>query len=476
MTRFSTFLRGFVLTTILAGTLPAVAQAQPANSLIKGSGPAVYFYAVDGKRYVFPNEQTYRSWYSSQMYIVPMSDSDIGFIPIGGNVTIKPGSTLVKVTTDPKVYLVARGRVLRWVQTEQLAQALYGATWNKKVVDVPDVFFTNYLVGDPIMNADDVTLADFVSLTLPDLELFGPGSQTVTFPTVAAAPASPAVASPSVIITKPTFTMNIIPEQASFNQPVQIFAQITGNPKPILKLEIYSESGGALLATCPNSTTCSAAFTVTTAPLIEKFYPIAYDADGRILMPAELRPTLVVPSTSNEIQMSVSPQTIANGSRANFTSEYNVLGYTASSHKIYARIPGNPQPYLWKDCGGTNSCAGSSVFYRTTDLFSKVTVGGDSIVSPIVRLSTSGGEAPKPVLVATPLTSNTVKFDMTPPSGEMIGQTFIVDGTTAIDPPYAMCDGPCSITLQINKAGDVTAFTWVGGKQEASNTISVSPQ
>ena len=33
------------------------------GELIKASQPAVYYLADDGKRYVFPNERIYFSWY-----------------------------------------------------------------------------------------------------------------------------------------------------------------------------------------------------------------------------------------------------------------------------------------------------------------------------------------------------------------------------------------------------------------------------
>ncbi len=477
MTRFAFSLRAFVAASLLLSAFPASAQIRlPANSLIKGSGPAVYFYGADGRRYVFPNQQTYNSWYSSFSNIGLISDSDLGSIQIGGNVTIKPGSTLVKVTTDPKVYAVARGRVLRWVKSEAVAAVLYGAAWNKKVVDIPDAFFTNYLVGDPIDSADQLPLSELLGETLPGTELFGPGSMSVTVPSQPASTSTQPSQPTAVFPSSPSFTMTITANQAVLNQKVTVFAEITGNSKPIKKLEIWSESGDALLGSCDNSTTCSAVYTVMSAPLVERFYPIATDDNGQILMSADERPTLVVASTSNDLQMQVTPQEIANGSRASFTSSYTRSGAIVKSHKIYALVPGNPQPYLWLDCGATSYCAGSTVFYRTTDLYSQIVGEGVTLISPSIRLTATGGESPKPVLKATSPGKNLMDIAMTPPSGEMIGETFIVNGTKTSDPAFALCDGPCSITIQINKPGYVTAFTWVGGKQEPSNVVTLTPE
>lgn len=131
---------------------------QPAQcvsgTLIKGSLPAVYFCGKDGKRYVFVNEGAFYSWFHDFSTVVTLSDSALAQIPLGGNITYKPGSRMVKINTDPKVYAVARGGLLRWVTSEAVAAQLYGADWNQKIDDVPDSFFFSYRIGDPITDAD----------------------------------------------------------------------------------------------------------------------------------------------------------------------------------------------------------------------------------------------------------------------------------------------------------------------------------
>lgn len=152
---FSSFVS---LTTILwsvGGTLafPNVARAATLNpgDLIKASGPAVYYYAADGKRYVFPNEKTYFSWYTDFSSVKTITDAELAAVTIGGNITIRPGTKLVKITTDPKVYAVTgRCAVLHWLESETLAKQLYGDNWAQRVVDVPDSFFVNYAVGSSV--------------------------------------------------------------------------------------------------------------------------------------------------------------------------------------------------------------------------------------------------------------------------------------------------------------------------------------
>jgi hypothetical protein len=60
---------------------------------------------------------------------------------------------MVKINTDPKVYAVERGGLLRWIQSGETAAALYGTAWNKKIDDVSDAFFINYTIGDPVLSA-----------------------------------------------------------------------------------------------------------------------------------------------------------------------------------------------------------------------------------------------------------------------------------------------------------------------------------
>ncbi len=136
-------------------TPPATPLLFKPGALIKNRlNPAVYYYARDGKRYVFPNAQIYHSWYVDFSSVLVVSDAMLSSIPIGGNVTYRPGALMLKIQSDPKVYAVARGGWLRWVSTEAVAKALYGDNWNQKIHDVPDAFFFNYQIGDPITDAN----------------------------------------------------------------------------------------------------------------------------------------------------------------------------------------------------------------------------------------------------------------------------------------------------------------------------------
>jgi len=155
-----------MFTTVLSMSMFAmplqVGATASAGDLIKMDGlSSVYYLAADGKRYVFPNEQTYFSWYSDFSGVVTIPQSELESYSLGANVTIRPGTKLVKITTDPKVYAVEADGTLKWVPDEDTATTLYGSAWASLVIDVPDAFFTNYTVS-----ADQVSATAYPEGTL----------------------------------------------------------------------------------------------------------------------------------------------------------------------------------------------------------------------------------------------------------------------------------------------------------------------
>ncbi|MFH1047630.1 MAG: hypothetical protein V1738_04975 [Patescibacteria group bacterium] len=118
------------------------------------NNPAVYYCGADGKRYVFPTQQVFLSWFDNFDDVVTISPEDMAKIMLGGNVTYKPGVRMMKIQSDPKTYAVARGGILRWVTTEAVARGLYGDAWNQFIDDINVAFFLNYTIGDPITDAD----------------------------------------------------------------------------------------------------------------------------------------------------------------------------------------------------------------------------------------------------------------------------------------------------------------------------------
>ena len=146
-----------VLTVIVTSGFGSLANAAApqAGDLIKMDGlSSVYYLGADGKRYVFPTSSTYFSWYKDFSGVITVSASELQSYPLGSNVTMRPGTKLVKITTDPSVYAVTPNSVLRKVASEADAIKLYGTSWAKRVVDVPDAFFTNYTIGSALASGE----------------------------------------------------------------------------------------------------------------------------------------------------------------------------------------------------------------------------------------------------------------------------------------------------------------------------------
>ncbi len=127
----------------------------------------VYYLASDGKRYVFPSKDTLVSWYSTGQDLLDgksdvcnrvklISDVDLAGTIIGGNVSIRPGTYLVKIDSDPVVYAISRNRTLHAIGWQgptdypiegQYAEMIFPGTSLQRLRIIPDAFFTNYWMG-----------------------------------------------------------------------------------------------------------------------------------------------------------------------------------------------------------------------------------------------------------------------------------------------------------------------------------------
>ncbi len=110
----------------------------------------VYYFGSDNKRHIFPNEKTYRSWYSDWSNVKTIAALELQQMTLGENVIVRPGTVLVKIQTDPKVYAVEPGGLLRWIPTEERIKTLYGDAWATKIIDVPLAFWGDYSFGSDI--------------------------------------------------------------------------------------------------------------------------------------------------------------------------------------------------------------------------------------------------------------------------------------------------------------------------------------
>lgn len=126
------------------------------GSLIRGvAESAVWYYARDGKRYLFPNTATFATWYKDFRNVRMVSDAEVRSLAVGGNVTYKPGSRLLKPRNDRTIFAVSRGGVLRPLASDAVAAAIFGPRYYALIDDLPEANFTNYTVGPVVSRASD---------------------------------------------------------------------------------------------------------------------------------------------------------------------------------------------------------------------------------------------------------------------------------------------------------------------------------
>ena len=126
------------------------------NKLKKSAQNDVYYYGADGKRYIFPTIETYKSWFA-QISITDIMQYDLDKLyetPLGGNVFLRPGS-LMQTPTDFNIYLVVKNGQISPINDKSLLAKLYGDDWQKKLVNLPNFYFTNYKVIKPINSVSD---------------------------------------------------------------------------------------------------------------------------------------------------------------------------------------------------------------------------------------------------------------------------------------------------------------------------------
>ncbi len=148
----------FLIVGQARGALAVTVTTDMEGGLVKGSAADVYFLGADAKRYIFPNEKVFFSWYKDFSTVQVISDADLAAQPIGGNVVFRPGTRLVKIPSDPKVYAVASDGTLRWVSTEDLAKSIFGDSWVKQINEVPPSYLDSYQTGAPIEKTTDYRL------------------------------------------------------------------------------------------------------------------------------------------------------------------------------------------------------------------------------------------------------------------------------------------------------------------------------
>ncbi len=156
-------------TTSSVGVSPFSQASQSVSAvepgwLIRSSGSgSVYYVGSDGKRHVFWNAQTFFTWTDSWSNVVWVTDATLPTLALGSPMLPKPGVVLVKIVSDPNVYLVeadANGTfLLRHIVSESVATEMFGAAWADDVIDLEPTLFAHYERGDDVTAPEPVDLS-----------------------------------------------------------------------------------------------------------------------------------------------------------------------------------------------------------------------------------------------------------------------------------------------------------------------------
>jgi hypothetical protein len=116
-----------------------------------------YYYASDNKRYTFPDETSFKSWFpKTDLNEVKIADLETLYeTSLGGNVPLRPGS-LIMTETDPKIYMITNNIEMKIFGNSTLLETLYGQDYQNLITDIPNKFFTQYNITGAINQPQDI--------------------------------------------------------------------------------------------------------------------------------------------------------------------------------------------------------------------------------------------------------------------------------------------------------------------------------
>jgi len=111
----------------------------------------VYYIGLDAKRHPFVNGQVYFTWYENFDMVRTIDGAVLTQIALGTPVLTRPGTMMVKIQSDPRTFAVEPGDyTIRWVPTEEVAVALYGNTWNQRIMDIEPTYWSRFTMGSDL--------------------------------------------------------------------------------------------------------------------------------------------------------------------------------------------------------------------------------------------------------------------------------------------------------------------------------------
>ena len=136
---------------------------------VKGeSFSSIYYLNLDLERQPFINETVYFTHQPDFENVIVISDELLATLPIGTPMLPKPGTVLVKVQDDPKVYYVdpEMNGQFRWIVNESIVVENFGTDWLEFLIDIPPTLFSHIDFAGSIVSDENFDLSLLISRLL----------------------------------------------------------------------------------------------------------------------------------------------------------------------------------------------------------------------------------------------------------------------------------------------------------------------
>lgn len=110
--------------------------------------PAVYYVGPKNQRHLFVNRITFDTWFDDFSGLKYIDQSVMDNLPVGQNITVKPGTKLITFPNTKKVFAVTPGPILQEVVPSSgdttLVTKLYGNDYQRLIITIQNGFENNY--------------------------------------------------------------------------------------------------------------------------------------------------------------------------------------------------------------------------------------------------------------------------------------------------------------------------------------------
>jgi alkaline phosphatase len=153
-----------IFTGIASANLAYEQYIPQKGDLIKTNDmPAVYYINSLGEKHLFVNGVTFWTWYTgtwSDQNIITILQDDFDNLPTGNNITVHPGTKLIKFENSEKIYTVNLNRTIRELVDEEIASYAYGHDYLEEVITIQTSFETDYTIGSAINLSSELPLGE----------------------------------------------------------------------------------------------------------------------------------------------------------------------------------------------------------------------------------------------------------------------------------------------------------------------------